>query len=887
MKPVLLILVLSFLCGLSTVAQYQIKGFIYTKDGEPIKNASILLHSVSEASKTLLSFSFADKNGFYILDIQNSHSPYLITVKADSYRNVERLINLAKDSLIMEENFILQSSVSFLDTVNIDLKFQISKTGDTLTFNPEAFSLKNETTIEQLLARLPGMEIAENGAISFNGSPVNRVLIDGDDLFKKNYQQLTQNAAPKIIDKIELIKNYQKDPLLKEFRQTNGQVINLTLKEKYKKYLFGNGTVGYGNESNKVGDLFLIKLSPKTKIQTGVNYNTTGIVYAKSNDFKPDDLNSNERQFFSYNQASPLLNIDQYYFPNIPMYYQQKNSSFQVYSNALFKKKGWESVLNAKYATDDVQQNQGTSTLYNDGTNLFSEYAGFVKNDLQEYNFTASKMSKRESMYFNTSLTNRARDYHLQTLSNLSLQTTQQLNGRDLMGQFNFSYFNKLKEGLLWSLTLGYFNQTIHGNLETSPDFLFWLFPNNLSFHDLQSKVKTNLRYTKLKSGLSFGKKKWRNEIGVAFTSENRSFISTLGTKDIAAGTTEIPFQNNTNFNQPFFSFQYTGALNLSKKNILNISVLNEPHFTKYRLETLYSKKAKFFYDYSIGISSKMRTANYNLTMGIKKQLPEMDLFYPNFIQNSFHNLESGLVDLNGESSTYFKGNYNITSLKLGLISFFALSISHDKAYFVNNLNTMGIGISQSFLYHPHTTNRMFFLTNSQKTLGDLPFHLKTNIFYFRNSLLYAFNDVINKADIQSLNAALSLKSQFKSVVNGEYTFSILNTKNKVNSPDKRTSSVSTIINKANLYLTSPKLFNTTITLNNISSKNISFNAIFLDVVVNKKIWKEKLLVELSARNIFDKKEISTQIISPTSIQQNSIRIRGSEFFVKIRYELR
>lgn len=92
----------------------------------------------------------------------------------------------------------------------IDIRMSISKTGDTITFNPGAFALKNEATVEDLLSRLPGMEIRDNGRIFFNGKSVRSVLIEGDDLFKNDYQLLTRNAAPKTIDRIQVIKNYQK-----------------------------------------------------------------------------------------------------------------------------------------------------------------------------------------------------------------------------------------------------------------------------------------------------------------------------------------------------------------------------------------------------------------------------------------------------------------------------------------------------------------------------------------------------------------------------------------------------------------------------------------------------------------------------------------------------
>jgi hypothetical protein len=70
-------------------------------------------------------------------------------------------------------------------------------------------------------------------------------------------------------------------------------------------------------------------------------------------------------------------------------------------------------------------------------------------------------------------------------------------------------------------------------------------------------------------------------------------------------------------------------------------------------------------------------------------------------------------------------------------------------------------------------------------------------------------------------------------------------------------------------------------------SNSGSFQGNFLDLTLNKKFWKEKLLIEMNLRNILDKKFISNTTITPFYKQENMVAIRGAEFFLTLRYEIR
>lgn len=870
----------------SALSQIQLSGYIYNADSVPIAHANILIHDISNPNKLLVKFTTSDNKGFYTLKIEDIKDFYLLTVRATSYQTLEKPLKFIVGDNTLKENFTLYSSVSYLDTVKVDIKVSISHSGDTITFNPDAFLLKNETNIEDLLKRLPGIEVKDDGKIFFNGKQIQGVLIEGDDLFKNDYQLLTKNAAPKIVDRVQVIRNYQKDLLLKEFNQVGGQVINLKIKEQYKNYLFGNFVAGYGNKKNKLSDLFLIRLGPKTKIQSGINYNTIGTTYNLTSGFDATELLKNESYFFTYQHTNPLLSVYRYHYQNIPDYYQQRNNSLQAHTNLFMKRRNWEILINGKYSEDKLNQNQKAESTYSNGTFLFTQDAGILKENIHDYKISVSKNSNFESIYINARLQKIHRDFNMQTASNQSLNTHQLLFGEDLSCQLNMNYNRKIKK-MLWSSSLGYFNQIVDDRLETNPDFLFWVFPDDLSLNRLSTTAQIRLQYVNLKSSLLINSHRMTHGFSTFFSSEKRIINSAVHTEKLSNGTIITPFLNDNQINNPDLSFQYEMKYQLTRKERLNFKIYNEPNLYKFKGRDTILNRFDFFYDYSFGLSSRTKSSTASLTMGIKRKSVSNQMFFTDYIQTSFHRLQAGYLNPIGEKSTYLQATYNLFSIKMGWIAFFNMNFSRNENKLTRNVDTKGIGTIHSFLYHPHNTNQLFFIFNSQKTLGDWPLALNNNLIYNLQSVLNSFNQEINKSFIQFLNAMIGFKSMFKSSLNFDYNFSLMYSKNKNKAPNNFSNQSNTILNKLNLYLTSKRLLNTTLTFNNMIGNRGEFNGNFLDIKLNRKLMNERLLLELNLRNIFNKKNLSNTTINSLYIQENRMIIRGAEFFITLRYEFK
>jgi hypothetical protein len=158
---------------------------------------------------------------------------------------------------------VLQDTARHLDEVLVIAK-PIEKHGDTTSFNVSSFKTKTDESLEDLLKRMPGFSIDGSGNISYNGIPIEKILIEGDEL-SNNYKSISKNLTPEILSKIQLIEKYQNNPLLKDLIASNKQVINLVLKENAKLKPSGSLKLGLGIYDVYNADINVIGLKAKSK----------------------------------------------------------------------------------------------------------------------------------------------------------------------------------------------------------------------------------------------------------------------------------------------------------------------------------------------------------------------------------------------------------------------------------------------------------------------------------------------------------------------------------------------------------------------------------------------------------------------------------------------
>ncbi|MBO9203061.1 MULTISPECIES: TonB-dependent receptor [Niastella] len=286
-------------------------------------------------------YCITSANGFYELTINNNKDTKgIIEVSAIGFE-VKQLVleNLSNGSLNLP--IILSPLDHALPGVIIKSEPAIQVKGDTISFRAEAFKQGNERSIASLLSNMPGFTVTENGRILFNGQAIDRILIEGDDLTGKQYEQLTKTLGINGIDKFQVINNYiDPENITASIYNAKSQVLNIKYKKNFLSKTFGNieANGGYPLKNYYLNGQIISLLSKAKFITTG-NYNTTGHLPANIQQPANDNLFKNSDDFLDLSLLgfSPVARIS-----DIKSNYQNdlmiaSNRSLQTGFNGFFK----------------------------------------------------------------------------------------------------------------------------------------------------------------------------------------------------------------------------------------------------------------------------------------------------------------------------------------------------------------------------------------------------------------------------------------------------------------------------------------------------------------------------------------------------------------------
>ncbi len=304
------------------VAQHFIFGKLTDKMGKPIPFGNIILKNTDQE---ILTFCFSDSLGIYHFST-NSVGKLLIVYSALSYNAKEIEIELDSSFSRKGINISLEYKQSELKEVIVTSSIPIVIKNDTIVFDAKFFSQGNEKVLEDLLRKIPGLSVSDDGVIKVGNQEVEKIMIEGDDFFNKSYRLLTRNMPPSPVSKIEVIKNYTENKLLKGLDHSNLVALNLKLQDSLANKWFGDVNNGIDVLSFKKYDanLNLMSFRKKSKYYfLGSSNNIGEDQYANINEmmkpFPSDEdntINVSANRMISIN-ATTALNNKRTHFNNL------------------------------------------------------------------------------------------------------------------------------------------------------------------------------------------------------------------------------------------------------------------------------------------------------------------------------------------------------------------------------------------------------------------------------------------------------------------------------------------------------------------------------------------------------------------------------------------
>jgi len=241
----LFIIVIVLGSSIPCFAQNSIKGRVIDENGEPLTFAAVVL--LSPADSTVQYFDVADYEGYYqIKNIKpgNYLMQYSFVGMEVIYEKVTIPSDLGEDfgdKMMKVDIMVTDEVVVLAERIPIQIRT------DTVAFDARAFKTKPGAVVEDLLKKLPGVEVDKAGNIKALGEDVTKVLVDGKEFFGSDPKVATKNLPADAIDEVQV---YDKKSEIAEFMGIDDGVldrtINLLLNEDSKKGYFGKEQLGGG-----------------------------------------------------------------------------------------------------------------------------------------------------------------------------------------------------------------------------------------------------------------------------------------------------------------------------------------------------------------------------------------------------------------------------------------------------------------------------------------------------------------------------------------------------------------------------------------------------------------------------------------------------------------
>lgn len=264
----------------TSYAQRSIQGTVFdSKSGEPIEFGSVRLLKVTDS--TSVQASKTDTKGDLLLTKVNPGN-YILCVSFLGYTTYYQKIAVSTKNLVLKSIQLVENS-KVLGTVEVKgTAAQMVVKGDTMEYNASAFKTVQNAVVEDLLKRLPGVEVSTEGKITVNGEEVKKIRVNGKKFFSDDVQMASKNIPAELIDKIQVLDQKSDMALLTGFEDNDTErIINLTFKSNRKQGTFGNVTGGAGLDTNKElrydGNMFLntINGDVQTAVTAGGNNTNT------------------------------------------------------------------------------------------------------------------------------------------------------------------------------------------------------------------------------------------------------------------------------------------------------------------------------------------------------------------------------------------------------------------------------------------------------------------------------------------------------------------------------------------------------------------------------------------------------------------------------------
>lgn len=740
-----LILLLTLVCSANTFfAQsktFDISGTLYDTLDLPLASATVLL--LNPGDSTMLAFVRSNEKGEFTFSKVQA-KPYLL--KASYIGCIPTVVKIAPQEGKLDLGIVHLSPIDaqLFEVVIKTAKAPMIIRGDTIEYDASTFKVPPGSTVEDLLRRLPGVEVDTDGKIKAQGKDVNKVTVDGKQFFGGDPTMATKNLPAEGISKVQVYSSETEESKVTGVASANAdKTINLELKDEFKKGAFGKVVAGYGTQDRAELKGNYNRFNEKLQfsfIGVGNNTGRNGLGWNDYQDFRGSQaFNWGDNNEFGFGGGGGYVifgegddESDEPSTLNNSFFSGNPNGGFPLNGNA---------GLNLNY---DYKKTKLSGVVFSDYSGLKASANGTQQNFLPENTYyTGSQNSDNNSTYNHKVGVTWSQDIDslnaislsfngsLQKLHNIaegrtiylredSTQSNQSLINNDIKSQIwswkaNATYRKKFKlKGRAFAVNATHFENSKDNNLTQS---------SNNSFYNAQAVIDSVYNLNQAITGYS------NRQLSTA----NAMYVEPLGKRF---------------FWQSFYNFNYrtsdgvrnvndvvgtTQTFNDSLSRVYNNQLMTNRAGTMLR----YSHKGL---NITLGGAFQRLLVKGKYNTGVSTSVAgEVNRYFDNWIPNFNIN-----ADLKG--NRYVEGGYSMTVKEPSVKNLQPI---------VDNSNPLYIRVGNPNLVPEvsHSFNAMYYVSNTAKFTNyyiNLSFDYKTNPFTTKqtvDSLFVTTSQTINYAN--------------------------------------------------------------------------------------------------------------------------------------------
>ncbi len=746
--------IIIFFVHFVSFSQNQISGKITSSQKDVLSFANVMVYDENETK--LLAYAISDDNGKYQLELPNGI--FIFKVSYLGYKPVSLKKNITKSEII---NFTLQEDVASLKEVVIKAKsLDAIVKNDTIKYNIKHLTNGNEENLKEVLKKLPGVEIDENGKIKANGKTIDKLLINGKEFFGDQHQLATENISAEMVKGISLLQNYSEFSDIDNQDNANKTAMNIEIDKDYKGKIKGNFLLGGGYNSKYEVNANLYSFKNKTNLFFIASSNNIANQTLSIQDYI--NFQGGINKFLSDNSNTATISGD-----DLPSYLFAKNNNKE--KNEHF------SALNFSY--NPSKKFKLNSYIIFDKSEisdeLFTKQTYFLNNQDVTYNLTNVSEKK---LFINNSFIDAIYKPSNKSIFEYTLSISPQNNQFTGNDNFTTQYYKTSKENN--NLTLSHLfnlkriikknllsislfqssnNKDENMSIKSNDEFL------NLSFINDNFSAEQTTENSQSNIGINtYLQRKVNNQLSI-----RAKYNAVYTEKSFKSNTHNSYFSNDIEYNVyqnvvGFDLFNHTNQFIYFKLGT-NYSFLkiNKKYDETYLLPNL---KVKFNFK---------KTHNLSLTYNRNIKLPKVN----NFVTESYignYNTIFDNLDVKPNTIT-LNNNYGLNYFMYDLFSGTLISLG---SYYITSKNL----ITKNTIYHTEYNTNYFTTTNDDnkfnsyflfdKKFSKIPYNLRfKSTLSLANSHNYIEN-APNKYQTQNITGGIQIASNYKkSIFNFEFGY--------------------------------------------------------------------------------------------------------------------